>query len=166
MTRSTAAAVATVALLAGAAIGWQLGARDTRTLRVTGPTRTVTARVTTSAPSSAASPGVATPPYRPPASRSESRADPGPLIALRGSRKFAGHGTKRLGTLELRRQSELRWTNTQGLFLILFNGNGEAVHSTAHAGKLIVPGGTFHGVEGRGARWTIELTPLPPDRGR
>jgi hypothetical protein len=145
------AAVALLALLAGAALGYAIGSSEggsTRTVARETATQALTHTVThTAAPTTSVvvhtSTVTVTRPSAPPSSAGESGAGEGAA--------HSGSGTMNVGTLEVPRSSTLRWTceGQCGRFSI-FNSpsdeNSISLTSGGHSGSTPISAGTYHEV--------------------
>jgi hypothetical protein len=94
---------------------------------------------------------------------SSSRVIEGPSTAAgnatsRGARILSGRGSTSLGTINLAAGTMIRWTNTSGHFLLLFDGGGVGVSSAAEQGELLAPAGVYRDVQIESVgRWTLRL---------
>jgi hypothetical protein len=122
-------------------------------------------------PDSSATPTATTeaPPTSPDASPTETSpaSPPAPsggsgksqVVKIPPAREFAGTGNKRLGTVDLRVTSILRW-RAQGHFEVRFGREDFSILAPTKSGQLIVPAFRFDKVRvvARG-RWKITVTP-------
>lgn len=81
------------------------------------------------------------------------------VVKIPPAREFAGTGNKRLGTVDLRVTSILRW-RAQGHFEVRFGREDFSILAPTKSGQLIVPAFRFDKVRvvARG-RWKITVTP-------
>ena len=71
---------------------------------------------------------------------------------------LSGRGSTSLGTVNLGAGTVIRWTNTSGHFLILFDGSGVGVDSTAKQGELLAPAGLYRDIQVESVgRWTLRV---------
>jgi hypothetical protein len=81
-----------------------------------------------------------------------------PPAAAGATRLITGRGSTALGTVRLQAPAMIRWTNTSGRFVILFNGGGVGVDSTARSGELFAPAGVYRDVEITSVgSWTLRV---------
>jgi hypothetical protein len=81
------------------------------------------------------------------------------VVTVPPARKFSGTGNKRLGTVDLRVTSLLRW-RAKGHFEVRFGQEDFSILAPTKSGQLVVPAFRFDKVRviARG-RWKITLTP-------
>ena len=73
-------------------------------------------------------------------------------------RRFAGDGTRRLGTIALEGPSLLTWRTTAGGFAIRVDGAPTPINSQSMRGSTAVSAGRYRNVEVvASARWTMTL---------
>jgi hypothetical protein len=100
-------------------------------------TKTVAAAAPAPAPSSSASPG-----------------------SGGGGQSWSGNGTRKIGTITVQQDSEIKWTNDGGLFQIFDNENAVEVNSQASSGQSAISAGTYHAFEVNAAgNWTVQIVP-------
>lgn len=121
----------------------------TRTTTVAGPTRyktrpaaartiVKTRTVTTAAPA----PKPASPPPAP------------------ASMSFSGNGGKKIGTINVPRDSTFKWTNDGQLFQTFDDNEGIGVNSQGHSGSSDLPAGSYTGVQiNADGNWTVSIVP-------
>jgi hypothetical protein len=95
-----------------------------------------------------------------PRARGQARAKPTPKrFAIPPAREFSGRGNARLGTVDVRTASVVKWS-TQGRFELRFGREAFPIIAPSPSGQLVVPPYSFDLVrviaEGR---WKITITP-------
>jgi hypothetical protein len=95
-----------------------------------------------------------------PHNRRERRARPIPHdFAIPPAREFSGNGNARLGTVDLRQPSVVKWS-TQGRFELRFGREAFPIIAPSATGQLIVPAYSFELVRViANGRWKISITP-------
>jgi hypothetical protein len=80
-------------------------------------------------------------------------------FAIPPAREFSGRGNARLGNIDIRRTSVVRWS-TQGRFELRFGREAFPIVAPSSTGQLIVPAYDFKRVRVIAAgRWKIRITP-------
>jgi hypothetical protein len=76
---------------------------------------------------------------------------------------FSGNGTKNIGTVRVREESILEWTNNDDpalRFIVIYDEDfGLTVSSEASSGDSVVPPGTYRNIEVSGGSWTVTIRP-------
>jgi hypothetical protein len=95
-----------------------------------------------------------------PRERGEARAKSTPKrFAIPPAREFSGRGNARLGTVELRTASVVKWS-TQGRFELRFGREAFPIIAPSPSGQLVVPPYSFDLVRViADGRWKISITP-------
>ena len=80
--------------------------------------------------------------------------------ALKRQVLFAsGTGDRQFGTVVIDQSELLQWASNSGRFELRFDGDQLVVDSTAGAGRLLIPAGTYHKVNVRtSGHWTLALS--------
>ena len=73
---------------------------------------------------------------------------------------YSATGRLRLGTIRVREESRLVWTNDEGRpFKVTGDPSAIAIDSSAGRGEIKLPPGVYEDVEVEGALWTITIRP-------
>jgi hypothetical protein len=90
-----------------------------------------------------------------PATTSSSPTSSSPTSA---EQTFTGNGAKNLGTITVRSDSTIHWTNDGALFSVIDLG----INSQAHSGTSALSAGTYRNVEVNAlGNWTMKIVPGP-----
>jgi hypothetical protein len=95
-----------------------------------------------------------------PRERGKARAKPNPKrFAIPPAQEFSGKGNARLGSVNVRTPSVVKWT-TRGSFELRFGREAFPIIAPSPSGQLIVPPYSFHFVRViADGRWKISITP-------
>lgn len=153
------ATIGVVGLLVGIGIG---GAVGTSTKTVTNRAATQTVTNTVSSVRTRTVPLVRT--------KTVTTTTPAPATAENGSgggsgsgsgvQSFSGNGSKKLGTLNVAKDSTVEWTNDGDLFQTFDKEEGIGINSQAHSGTSDLPAGTYTEVKINAiGNWTFKIVP-------